>query len=300
MSELRRGRFGHATPLEGLWTTTDRADSPLLVCLHGGGYDNRYFDVPGHSVLRRASSAGFTAVSLTRPGYPADEDSARTQPSFAEAADIIDEAIADVWHQLGSGRPGVVLLGHSIGGAIALHVAARPRDWPLLGISVSGLGDLNAPLPVENPPHMPNDVAVTLPFEWMRPIVYGADWTLNDTMLPNVADLGVSTPSADLVAITSAWANDLPRVAPAVGVPVQYALAEFDQWWVVSQERVEGFARHFSQAPFVDASLWRSTGHNIEHHRLGEAYVRAVLAFAERCAMERERPATPDSAAERR
>jgi hypothetical protein len=37
-------------------------------------------------------------------------------------------------------------------------------------------------------------------------------------------------------------------------VPVQFALAEFDGYWVVSQERVDGFARLVSRAPFVDAS----------------------------------------------
>ncbi|GAA3999810.1 alpha/beta fold hydrolase [Streptomyces plumbiresistens] len=132
--------------------------------LHGGGYDSRYFDAPGH---------------------PADEESARRQPSFAEAAAIIAEAIADAWQQLGDGRPGVVLLGHSIGGAIAVHMAAaRTLTWPLLGLTVSGVGDVISP-----------------------------------------------------------------------------------------------------RAPFVDASLWRG-GHNIEHHRLGDAYVRAVLVFAERCGSE--------------
>jgi hypothetical protein len=39
----------------------------------------------------------------------------------------------------------------------------------------------------------------------------------------------------------------------------------------------------------VEASFWRCVGHNIEHHRLGEAYNRAVLAFADRCAMETRR-----------
>jgi hypothetical protein len=85
----------------------------------------------------------------------------------------------------------------------------------------------------------------------------------------------------------------MAEIAPTVHVPLHYALAEFDGLWEVSPQRVETFARHFAKAPFVDASLWRGAGHNIEHHRLGPAYIRSVLSFAERCAIETYRPRTP-------
>ena len=117
MPTTRSGRFGHATPLEGRWTTVERQDTPLLVCLHGGGFDSRYFDAPGCSLLTQASAAGFPVVLLNRPGYPAEDDSARVQPTFSEAAGIITEFIAEAWRQLGAGRPGIVrrALGRSGG-----------------------------------------------------------------------------------------------------------------------------------------------------------------------------------------
>ncbi|MBV1942565.1 alpha/beta fold hydrolase [Streptomyces sp. BV286] len=166
--------------------------------LHGGGYDSRYFDAPGSSLLSRAATAGFPALAITRPGHPADEESARRQPPFAEAASIIAEAIADAWQQFGDGRPGVVLLGHSIGGAIGVHIAAaRTLTWPLFGLTVSGVGDVISLRAMEQFTRLPPGTAVDFPFEAMSPV----------------------------------------------------------------------------------------------HHRLGDAYVRAVLVFAERCAMERRRPA---------
>ncbi len=292
MPVTNSGRFGRATPLDGRWISVARDDTPLLVCLHGGGYDNRYFDARGHSVLERAADAGFPALSLTRPGHPADDESARRQPSFAEAAATVSDAIGDAWQQLGAGRPGIVLLGHSIGGAIAVHVAAGTHVWPLLGVTVSGVGDVVTPGAIEQFTNFPTDIAVSFPFDAVRPVLYGPDWTLPDPTLAGAAELTVSTPSADMVEIGTRFTDDLSKLAAAVEVPVQYALAEFDRQWTVSQERVDGFGRLFSHAPFVAAALWRGTGHNIEHHRLGGAYIRSVLAFAERCAMESRRPAT--------
>ena len=77
------GQFGHATRLDGRWTTVERQDTPLLVCLHGGGFDSRYFDAPGCALPNEARAAGFPVVALSRPGYPANDESARQQPSFA-------------------------------------------------------------------------------------------------------------------------------------------------------------------------------------------------------------------------
>lgn len=282
--------FGEAIPLEGRWITVERTDTPLLVCLHGGGYDSRYFDAPGCSLVRQASAAGFSIVSLNRPGYPTDDDSARRQPSFSHAAGIIADAITDLWDQLGIGRPGIVLVGHSIGAAVAIHVAAERTSSPLLGLAISGVSNELAPVVAELIQQLPADISLPMPSELQRQLFYGPDWTLSTTTLAEVSSLVVNTPSADLVELTTRWTDDLPKVAARVEVPVHYALAEFDGLWETSTERVATIARYFSAAPFVEASFWRCVGHNIEHHRLGAAYNRAVLAFAERCAMEAHRP----------
>jgi pimeloyl-ACP methyl ester carboxylesterase len=240
-------------------------------------------------VLTHAAAAGFPVASLTRPGYPADQASARQQPSFSAAADIVSAAVADVWDRLGHGRPGIVILGHSIGGAIAIHLAARTVSWPLLGLAVSGVGDKPSAGALGLGSQLPVDLAMDFSLEAFRPLVYGPDWTLHPYTLTNAADLGVCFPSADLREITTRWLDDLPQTARQIEVPLHYVLTEFDGLWLVSQDRVDRFASYFSEAPLVDASLWRCAGHNIEHHRLGDAYVRAVLGFADRCAIETHR-----------
>ncbi len=284
------GQFGRVTRLSGRWTTAARRDTPLLVCLHGGGFDSRYFDAPACALAIEAGKEAFPMVALNRPGYPADDESARRQPSFAQAASIVREAISDVWRQLGDGRPGIVLIGHSIGAAVAIHVATEKSSWPLLGLAISGVADVLAPAPGELLRHVPAGIVMSMPPDFGRSLFYGPDWTLKTTTLADIADLGVATPSGDLVEINTRWADDVPKVAPLVDVPVHYVLAEFDGLWEASPERVGEFARHFSGAPFVEASLWRCAGHNIEHHRLGGSYARAVIAFADRCAMETHRP----------
>lgn len=286
------GRFGALEPLETRWIDAGRNDNPLIVCLHGGGYDDRYFDAPAHSFMERAASAGFSSAALSRPGCPATDTSAAHQPSFEAAAGIIADAIGQLWTALDTGGPGVVLVGHSIGAAIAIYIAARQRDWPLLGVAISGVGDVPDEAAVERFSQLPANLAVQLPFSAVRPTLYGPDWTLAADTLGNVEGLLVSCSSADLIEINVRWPRELPALAPEVGVPVHYVLAEYDGLWKVSAERVRTFAAYFTQAPFVDAALWRNAGHNIEHHRVGPAYVHSVLGFASRCAVENGRAQT--------
>lgn len=283
-------RAGDGAFLPGRSTVGERHDLPMLVALAGGGYDARYFDAPHASLHARARAAGFSLVAVTRPGYPASADSAARQPPFSAAADLLSEAIDDAWARFGGDRPGIILLGHSIGGAVAVHVAAGRPNWPLLGLSISGVGDSISAVAVDRYQQLPPDVAVSLPFDVVRPSLYGPDWTVAPEVLRRAGELRVSTPSADLREITGPWSSDLDDIAERIRVPLHYALTEFDALWEASPESVARFARRFVNAPFVEADLWRGAGHNIEHHLLGEAYALGVFAFAHRCAMERRRP----------
>ncbi|MFD0635559.1 hypothetical protein ACFQ9X_32420 [Catenulispora yoronensis] len=61
-------------------------------------------------------------------------------------------------------------------------------------------------------------------------------------------------------------------------------LAEHDALWDSSADNVASFAALFTAAPFVQAGVARSTGHSIDHHRLGHALHLRQLAFAQECA----------------
>jgi hypothetical protein len=169
------------------------------------------------------------------------------------------------------------------------HMAAKQVSWPLIGLAISGVAETLSPVALELMRQLPADIAMTLPSDVGRHVYYGPDWTLKATTLTDFAGLSVSMPSADGVELGNSWPVDLPKVAPLVEVPLHYVLAEFDALWETSSQRVESFIQHFGASPFVEAAWWRCVGHNIEHHRLGEAYCRAVLTFAERRAMETRR-----------
>src|SRR5579859_6342686 len=127
----------------GIATGPGTQDTPLLVCLPGGSYTARYFDVPGFSLLGAAEANGFTAIALDRPGYGGSDPLRAGERTFARNAEVLDEAVAALWTQYGPGHPGVVLISHSIGSAITIHVAARQPAWPLLGIALHGVNTLS-------------------------------------------------------------------------------------------------------------------------------------------------------------
>src|ERR1700722_7904215 len=122
----------------GIATGPGPPDTPLLVCLPGGSYTARYFDVPGFSLLDAAEANGFTAIALDRPGYGGSDPLPAHERTFARSAGVLDEAIAALWAEHGAGHPGVVVISHSIGSAITVHLAARQPAWPLLGIALHG------------------------------------------------------------------------------------------------------------------------------------------------------------------
>jgi pimeloyl-ACP methyl ester carboxylesterase len=145
----------------------------VIVTLHGGTYDSSYYETGADSLLDLAATLGYLVVAVDRPGYGATHGADPELLTFDAQAAIISQALLRVWTDLGQGA-GLVLIGHSIGGMLALGAAATRPEVPLVGVEVSGLGELWQPGLREMWGSLIGDAAeVTVPPDAHNQVMYG-------------------------------------------------------------------------------------------------------------------------------
>jgi len=274
--------------LSGLVRTTgERAAHPaLLIALHGGTYSSAYFNVPGWSLLDRAQANGLPIVALDRPGYGTTPLLDSADSTIKGQAKYLTRALADAWQRYGQGTRGIVLIGHSIGAAIAATIASEPGDLPLLGLAISGVG-LRTPLDHRAMWNgLPDVPRVDLPIELKDSVMFGPSNSF-DVAMP-AASHTANAPGlrAELVDIVSTWHEHVYDVLGRIQIPVHYRQAEIDRLWIVDQNEIDGFARALTRAPRVDSAMMRGTGHCIDFHHVGAALQLQQLGFALQCASE--------------
>ncbi len=105
--------------LHGLWLPQPRADAPVLLYLHGARWDVR----GSASRMRRLHALGFAVLGVDYRGFG---QSTRVLPSETMAYEDARAA----WDWLAQQHPQSrrFLFGHSLGSAIAVHLAAEVGD----------------------------------------------------------------------------------------------------------------------------------------------------------------------------
>ena len=246
--------------ITGVSTEPGAEDLPLVVALHGGSYTSAYFDVPGHSLLEAGQTNGFEVIALDRPGYGGSGPLPPGGVTFARNAEVLDAAITKVWETRGGSRPGIVLIAHSIGAAIAIHIAAGRPAWPLLGIALSGIHDTAPPHVRDAWASMPPGVPVELTREQRRMFFYGPDWTIEPDIVERAEVSAAPIPLEELLEVVGEWPQSASGLAGKVSVPVQYVGVEFEQLWTITPDTVREFASYFAAAPLVDSFLMPGIG----------------------------------------
>ncbi len=260
---------------------------PLIAALHGGTYTARYFDVAGSpqgTFMDLAAAQGYPVVSFDRPGYGGSTALDPADNTFDRHARLLAAAIAQAAARFSADS--VFLVGHSIGGMIAMMISAGDMDFRLVGMSVTGMGAvIRRGGAADALASLPADETVDLPYDQRDLVMFGPDFTRTAAAIEAAHASYAPVPVRELIQAPQ-WPDDqLPGLAPHVRVPVHNALAEFDALWDSSPAHVEQFAKLLTAAPYVDASIARATGHSIDHHILGHALQLRQLAFAEECTL---------------
>jgi pimeloyl-ACP methyl ester carboxylesterase len=282
--------------IAGITPELDLSDGPLIVALHGGSYTSTYFDVPRHSLLTRAANNRLRVIALDRPCYGRSDALPADNITFGAGAKALDTAIARLWDDYGTHHTGVVLVGHSIGGAICIHIASQAPDWPLLGITISGIHDVT-PEQVRNAwDAMPAGQPVEFTPEQRRMFFYGPEWTIEPDIISRADASTAPIPLAELLEVVTRWPDQAAKLAANITVPVQYLAFEFERLWCIDADSVRSFADYFTGAPLVLSELMAGIGHNADHHRNSQAFHLRQLAFALDCAQRTARPASTATA----
>ena len=118
---------GEPVKLHGLWLPQARADAPLLLYLHGARWDVRS---SAHR-MRRMHELGFAVLGIDYRGFGQSTDALPSETMAYEDARA-------AWDWLGRQHPGLprYVFGHSLGGAIAVQLAASVDDES--GVVVEG------------------------------------------------------------------------------------------------------------------------------------------------------------------
>lgn len=253
-----------------------RADLPLLVFIHGGGCSSAYFELTGFSTVAIASEARFPMLLVNRPGYGGNCDLEADRPLIATAT-MVRNFAEQVRQAHISESSGVAIVGHSIGGAIALLIASQRGDWPLRGLAVSGIGDVPTAEAVERisasrADHvMQEELSSSFflgpvgSYTWKAPIA-----------LRSAAEPWLM---AEVLDVVERWPAEWPEVAARIDVPVHLRLAEHESIWETGRTAVGRMAHQMSRAPLVDAAILPDGGHLYEIHKRGPDLIRSQLAF---------------------
>ncbi len=247
----------------------------LIVCIHGGGCHSGYFESGEASLVHALLSAGHQVLLVDRPGTRGRPLLDAERP-LAASVETIEDFVAQVWQAHGTGAP-VALVGHSIGGALALSIAARAPRWPLAAVLVSGIGDEPPPLVVAWPTE--RDAGSGVLSTEAAGFFLGPEGTYDWRGLTRLRKVSAPWNVSERVEVVRHWPALWRDLAPRIAVPVQIRLADGERIWMTGEPVVQRMAAALTAAPHVDAAVLPEGGHLYEFHKRGPELALQQLAF---------------------
>ncbi|CAM8912101.1 unnamed protein product [Rhodiola kirilowii] len=104
------------------------AEGPVVFCLHGGGYSGLSFALSSNKIKEKAR---IVAMDLRGHGKSLTDNELDLSTET-----LCKDVVAVIKAMYGDSPPAIVLVGHSMGGSVAVHVAAKKAISSLAGLVV--------------------------------------------------------------------------------------------------------------------------------------------------------------------
>jgi pimeloyl-ACP methyl ester carboxylesterase len=273
-SEGRRPvTFQVANPIENGAVRTiagSRYDPPcgastVVLLQHGLSYTKEVWDVPGYSVARALTAAGYAVIAIDRLGYGQSKLPDGYRVTHEAYADMTRQIVSQLRHEFRR----VVLGGHSAGGGITLLTQGLFGS----GDAIMVLGWHHRPSDEIVADFMTGDIPRAMQHDYeyfLGTPGHRAEMLYNDAADPDVvrADMerAVLTPSGEILTIGKQPSR---FVAQNIRVPVFLQLAERDR--IFDPKYADGERQLLSNSPSVTVDLVPAAGHGFMLHRTGPA-----------------------------
>lgn len=259
----------------------------LIVALHGGGYNSRYWNYasPGEPTFAELATAlGFHLLALDRPGYGASQGFSPARLTVAEQATMLFDAI-DVWCTTHQFAGPVCLIGHSLGGIISLVMAAHARSSRLTAVDVLGVPfryAAGAGGALVQSFATPSEHIAAISRQTSLQLMFGPEGSYDPAALQHLAGTPCLMPVAeyrDGIAAPALW----PQLLPTIRIPVQFTVAEYEAMQETGWAVLEEVRKLLANSRHAVMHLQTGSAHNASLHYVAVAYHLRAIAFFEEC-----------------
>ncbi|XP_073220642.1 uncharacterized protein [Cicer arietinum] len=157
-------------------------EGPVVFCLHGGGYSGLSFAV-STSIIKEK----YRVVAMDLRGHG---KSSTDNDLDLSVETMCNDVLAVIKELYGDSPPAIVLVGHSMGGSIAVHVAARRSLSTLAGLIVVDVVEGTA---MASLMHMQKILSSRM--QHFSSIEKAIEWSVRGGTLRNIDSARVSVPA---------------------------------------------------------------------------------------------------------
>ncbi|KAL1815576.1 hypothetical protein ACET3Z_018150 [Daucus carota] len=157
-------------------------EGPVVFCLHGGGYSGLSFALAAKTIKQEAR---IVAMDLRGHGKSSTENELDLSIET-----LCGDVLAVLKTMYGNSPPAIVLVGHSMGGSVAVHVAAKKVLPSLAGLIVVDVVEGTA---MASLMHMQKILSNRM--QYFPTIEKAIEWSVKGGTLRNVESARISIPS---------------------------------------------------------------------------------------------------------